>query len=95
MDRALPMPETSLTARERFFIASLVGDAGTILKKPDCIAFSAWTGHVPFAFWVTRACRPGTIVELGSHYGVSFGAFCQQTLLNDSDCLRGGYMERR
>jgi len=38
---------------------------------------SAWIGHVPFAFWVMEATRPATFVELGTHTGVSYMAFCQ------------------
>ncbi len=38
---------------------------------------SAWYGHVPFAHWIVAACRPRLIVELGTHYGVSYAAFCE------------------
>jgi hypothetical protein len=38
---------------------------------------SAWHGHVPFAHWLVAAMRPRRIVELGTHAGVSFAAFCQ------------------
>jgi hypothetical protein len=38
---------------------------------------SAWYGHVPFAHWLTAAIRPRTVVELGTHNGVSFAAFCE------------------
>lgn len=87
MQKALPAQDIGLTARERLFMASLFADSATIIKKPERIAFSAWTGHIPFAFWVTKAANPDTLVELGSHFGVSFGAFCQQAVLNGRDCL--------
>lgn len=38
---------------------------------------SAWIQHIPFAFLVIEALRPDTFVELGSHFGDSYCAFCQ------------------
>ncbi|WP_180287727.1 glycosyltransferase [Azospirillum oleiclasticum] len=48
------------------------------LLVPDLIvAPPSWLGHVPFAFWITGALNPGTFVELGTHTGNSYAAFCQ------------------
>ena len=44
---------------------------------PERKAPSAWTEHVPFAFWLVDVLHPSTIVELGTHNGVSYSAMCQ------------------
>lgn len=44
---------------------------------PICLAESAWLEHVPFAFWLMKTIKPRLLVELGTHWGVSYGAFCQ------------------
>jgi GT2 family glycosyltransferase len=38
---------------------------------------STWYGHIPFAHWIVAACRPRLVVELGTHNGVSYAAFCE------------------
>ena len=37
---------------------------------------SGWYAHVPFAGWIVAAARPLLLVELGTHNGVSYSAFC-------------------
>lgn len=53
--------------------------------RPD----SAWVDHGPFAFWVMQAVRPRTLVELGTHGGYSYFAFCQavKNLALDTRCF--------
>jgi predicted nucleic acid-binding Zn-ribbon protein len=45
--------------------------------KPYYLESSAWIEHSPFAFWITSVLKPRSIVELGTHYGFSYFAFCQ------------------
>src|SRR6202012_256569 len=47
---------------------------------------SAWTTHVPFAHWLVAAHRPRSIVELGTHNGVSYAAFCEAVQRTRIDC---------
>jgi len=44
----------------------------TSLQTPN-----AWVGHVPFGAWVIREVSPRIFVELGTHSGNSYFAFCQ------------------
>ena len=44
---------------------------------PEFIENSAWIEHAPFAFWITGILKPRTFVELGTHGGYSYFAFCQ------------------
>ncbi|MRG55124.1 hypothetical protein GF108_05945 [Phyllobacterium sp. SYP-B3895] len=38
---------------------------------------SAWKEHAPFAYWLVESQEPRTFVELGTHGGFSYFAFCQ------------------
>ena len=42
--------------------------------------FSAWWRHVPFGQWLVLQTNPRVLVELGTHAGVSYSAFCEAVL---------------
>jgi predicted O-methyltransferase YrrM len=44
---------------------------------PHYQAPSSWWEHVPVAHWLIEKLQPRIVVELGSHYGVSFFSFCE------------------
>lgn len=51
--------------------------AKSLTLLPKYQAPSSWWEHVPIAHWIVERLKPQTIVELGSHYGVSFFSFCE------------------
>jgi uncharacterized coiled-coil protein SlyX len=54
--------------------------------QPDRLVFPfAWVGHIPFAAWLITELKPKLFVELGTHTGNSFMAFCQAVKTNGLD----------
>jgi hypothetical protein len=50
------------------------------MSSPRSWVISAWYTHVPFAYWIVNAVKPRRLVELGTHHGVSYAAFCDAVL---------------
>jgi Methyltransferase domain len=73
------VPEQSTSTFSRDLMAALASpDLEAIFWPPTRTGMmSAWWGHVPFAHWLVTALRPGLVVELGTHNGVSFSSFCE------------------
>jgi hypothetical protein len=61
------------------------------LEYPICLAYprrmaaTFWLEHIPFAMFLMDVMRPGTFVELGTYYGMSYCAFCQAAKELDLD----------
>jgi hypothetical protein len=43
---------------------------------PDNIVESAWFEHAAFCAWLMSELEPASVVELGTHHGFSYFAFC-------------------
>lgn len=68
-------------------------DLLNLLKSPLCFEMpdritdvSSWHGHIPFAFAVMQMLQPKIFVELGTHKGDSYCAFCQTVKRLNLDC---------
>lgn len=57
----------------------------SMFLDPRSTPHSAWLGHIPMAGWVVEAARPRLLVELGTHLGASYFAFCQAVQENGLD----------
>ena len=55
-----------------------------MLFEPARVVLPAnWAGHVPFAAWLMARHAPERLVELGTHTGFSYAAFCQAVVEYD------------
>jgi hypothetical protein len=50
------------------------------------VAPFSWAGHLHFAHWLVARTKPANIIELGTHTGNSFFAFCDAVKQSNLDC---------
>lgn len=74
-----PTDRSSVAAPAEAAIAVLSSPATDLVFLPPARmgVQSAWYGHVPFAHWLVGAIAPRLVIELGTHNGVSYSAFCE------------------
>ncbi len=77
----------SMPSKDRGLVDALLAKGlEPLFRRPELLdKASAWFGHAPFAQWLMQAHKPQVFVELGTHAGVSYSAFCAAALWANLD----------
>jgi O-antigen biosynthesis protein len=72
------LDDTGMPPAQAEAIGPLMNLHTSALLEPSRLVFPPpWIGHIPFASWLVALLRPRLLVELGTHSGNSYCAFCQ------------------
>lgn len=60
-------------------------DYPIVFQRPYRLKITGWAQHTPFAMFLMQTLKPKLFVELGTHWGTSYCAFCQSVKFNMLD----------
>lgn len=78
------------TDRTPFELTSLFAPESLLWRMPERLTdITSWHAHIPLAFFLIQHLKPQRFVELGTHKGDSYCAFCQAVdqLALDTECF--------
>lgn len=79
------LAKVTVAWESRIFMLDILAKSELVFSYPRRVELPyPWVEHIPFAFFLVEILRPNLLVELGSHTGNSYNAFCQAVELSGS-----------